>query len=134
MALAVGPSVIALSSTDFFSFQNLVFWNLFGFSVPEIHCKNQYLPHSESKSYQINSIKILLIEIFSNNTQGTFQFLSNFQLRFNLICSEKIIQYSRNFCTTRSKHCGTKAHAPLPPHLELFKDTKKNTIRSIPVQ
>jgi hypothetical protein len=26
--------------------------------------KNQYLPHSESKSYQINSIKPLLIKIF----------------------------------------------------------------------
>jgi len=26
--------------------------------------RNQYLPHSESKSYQINSIKSLLIKIF----------------------------------------------------------------------
>jgi hypothetical protein len=31
----------------------------------------------------------------SNNTKGTFQFLRNSQLRFNLIFSEEIIQYSR---------------------------------------
>jgi hypothetical protein len=34
VAFAVGPSV-TMSSTDF-SFQNLVFWNLFEFSVAEI--------------------------------------------------------------------------------------------------
>jgi hypothetical protein len=33
----------------------------------------------------------------SNNTKGTFQFLRNFQLQFNLIFSEEIIQYSRTF-------------------------------------
>jgi hypothetical protein len=33
----------------------------------------------------------------SNNTKGTFQFLLNFQLRFNLIFSDKIIQYLRTF-------------------------------------
>jgi hypothetical protein len=33
----------------------------------------------------------------SNNTKGTFQILLNFQLRFNLILSEEIIQYSRTF-------------------------------------
>jgi hypothetical protein len=33
----------------------------------------------------------------SNNTKGTFQFLQNFQLQFNLIFSEEIIQYSRTF-------------------------------------
>jgi len=31
----------------------------------------------------------------SNNTKGTFQFLRNFQLPFNLIVNEEIIQYSR---------------------------------------
>jgi hypothetical protein len=36
-------------------------------------------------------------EDLSNNTKGTFQFLQDFQLRFNLICSEEIIQYSRTF-------------------------------------
>ncbi len=51
VVFALRPSVTK-SSTDF-SFQNLVFWNLFEFSVAEI----TYLPHSESISDQINSIK-----------------------------------------------------------------------------
>jgi hypothetical protein len=51
VACAISPGVTTYS-TDF-SFQNLVFWNLFEFSVAEITLKNQYLPHSESKSYQI---------------------------------------------------------------------------------
>ncbi len=33
----------------------------------------------------------------SKNTKGTFQFLRNFQLRFNLIWMDEIIQYSRTF-------------------------------------
>jgi hypothetical protein len=45
VAFVVGPG-ITMSPTDF-SFQNLVFWNLFEFSAAE---KNQYLSHSESKS------------------------------------------------------------------------------------
>ncbi len=54
VACAVGPSV-TMFSIDF-SFQNLVFWNLFEFSAAEITSKS-ISPHSESKSYQINSIK-----------------------------------------------------------------------------
>jgi hypothetical protein len=38
MACAVGPSVTT-SSTDF-SFQKLVFWNLFEFSAAEINLKS----------------------------------------------------------------------------------------------
>jgi hypothetical protein len=33
----------------------------------------------------------------SNSTKGTLQLLRNFQLQFNLIFSEEIIQYSRTF-------------------------------------
>jgi len=55
VACVVGLSA-TMSLTDF-SFQNLVFWNLFEFSAAEINFKNQYFPHSESKSYQTNSIK-----------------------------------------------------------------------------
>jgi hypothetical protein len=55
VACAIGPST-ATFSTDF-SFQNLVFWNLFEFSAAKKSLKNQYLPHFESKYYQINSIK-----------------------------------------------------------------------------
>jgi hypothetical protein len=36
--------------------------------------KNKYLQYSESKSYQINSIKSCSSSL-SNNTKGTFQFL-----------------------------------------------------------
>jgi len=55
VACAVGPSVTT-SSTDF-SFQNLVFWGIYlNFQQQKSH-KNQSLPHSESKSYQIDSLK-----------------------------------------------------------------------------
>jgi hypothetical protein len=40
--------------------------------------KTQYLPHSESKSYQINLNPAH--QDLSNNTKGTFQFLQHFQL------------------------------------------------------
>jgi hypothetical protein len=70
--------------------------------------KNQYLPHSESKSYQINPAH----QHLSNNTKGTFQFLQNLQLRFNLIFSEEIIQYSRTFAP-QVQTPWDQAHAPL---------------------
>jgi hypothetical protein len=72
---------------------------------------NQYLPHSESKSYQINSIKSCSSRSL-NNTEGTFQFLQNFQLQCNLIYSEEIIQYSRTF-VSQVQTSWNQAHAPL---------------------
>jgi hypothetical protein len=36
-------------------------------------------------------------QVLSNNIKGKFQLLRNFQLRFNLVFNEKIIQYSRAF-------------------------------------
>jgi hypothetical protein len=48
----------------------------------------------------------------SKNTKGTFQFLRNFQLLFNLIFSEEIIQYSRTFALQVQKSWN-QAHAPL---------------------
>ncbi len=91
MACAVGPSVTTLSTN--FSFQNLVFGIYLNFQWKK-SLKNQYLPHSESKSYQINSINPAH-QGLSNSTKGTFQFLRNFQLKFNLIFTEEIIQYSK---------------------------------------
>ncbi len=44
----------------------------------------------------------------SNNTKGTFQFLWNCRLRFNLTFSDEIIQYSRTFAC-KSKCHGTKS-------------------------
>jgi hypothetical protein len=87
----VGPSVPTFS-TDF-SFQNLVFGIYLNFQQQK-SLKNQYLPHFESKSYQINSIN-LAHQGLSNNTKSTFQFLQNFQIQFNLIFNEEIIQYSK---------------------------------------
>jgi len=73
--------------------------------------QNQYLPHSESKSYETNSIKSSHQDL-SNNTKGTFQILRNFQLRSNLIFSEEIIQYSRTFAP-QVQTSWNQAHAPL---------------------
>ncbi len=42
--------------------------------------KSIYLPHSESKSYQIKIPLNPAHQDLSNNTKGTFQFLQNFQL------------------------------------------------------
>jgi hypothetical protein len=110
----------------FFSFQNLVFWNLFEFW-------NQCFPHSESKSYQINSIKSCSSRSFQqhqkahSNSSEIFSYdliWFNFQWRnhsiFKTVCtSSPNIIMEPNLCT--------------PPHQELSKDTK-NKIWSIPVR
>jgi hypothetical protein len=96
--------------TDF-SFQNLIFWNLFKFSTAEITLKSisptfwiQILPNKFPLNHAHQDL--------SNNTKGTFQFLQNFQLRFNLIFSEEIIQYSRTFAS-QVQTSSNQAHAPL---------------------
>jgi hypothetical protein len=101
---------VNLSSTDF-SFQNLVFWNLFEFSAAEMIKKSisltfwiQILPNK----FHLNPAH----QDFSNNTKGTFQSLHNFQLWFNLIYSEGIIQYSRAFAP-QVQTPWNRAHAPL---------------------
>ncbi len=48
----------------------------------------------------------------SNNTKGTFQFLQKFQLWFNSIFSEEIIQYSRTFAM-QVQTPWNQTHAPL---------------------
>jgi len=58
--------------------------------------RNQYLPHSESKSYQINSIKSCSSRSFQQH-QRHIPIPPKFQLRFDLISSEEIIWYSRTF-------------------------------------
>jgi hypothetical protein len=67
--------------------------------------KDQFLPHPESKSYQINAIK-------SSCSSRSFQQHKNFQLRLNLIFIEKIIQYSRTFAP-QVQISWNQAHAPL---------------------
>ncbi len=65
----------------------------------------------------------------SNNIKGTFQFLQNFQLRFNLTFSEEIIQYSRTFALQVQMSWNQSSRCT-PPRWKLSKDTK-NTIWSI---
>jgi hypothetical protein len=72
---------------------------------------NQYLPHSESKSYQIYSIKSYSSRSFQQY-QRTFEFPPKFQLGFILIFSEEIIQYSRTFAL-QVQTPWNHAHAPL---------------------
>ncbi len=76
------PSSVTTFSTDF-SFQNLVFGIYLNFQQQK-SLKDQYLPHSASKSYQINSI----------------------------IFSEEIIQYSRTFAL-QVQTLWNQANAPL---------------------
>ncbi len=73
--------------------------------------ENQYLPHSESKSYQINSIKSLLIKIFPSTPNAHFNSFDNLQLRFNFIFSEEIIQSSR--LLHRKSNCYEPSPSPL---------------------
>jgi hypothetical protein len=82
------PQLIFRSKTWFFGIYLNFQW--------QKSLKNQYLSHSESKSYQINSIKSSHQDIF-NNIKGTFQFLRNFLLWYNLFFNEEVIQYSRTF-------------------------------------
>jgi hypothetical protein len=87
--------LVQVFSTDF-SLQNLVFWNLFEFSAAEITFKiniSHILNPNLTTQIPLNPAH----QDLSNNTKGTFQFLRDFQLPFNLIFSEKIIQYSRTF-------------------------------------
>ncbi len=55
--------------------------------------ENHYLPHSKSKLTKYIPLNHAHQDVFKN-IKGTFEFLQNFQLQFNLIFSEEIIQYS----------------------------------------
>jgi hypothetical protein len=61
VACAFGPTSVTTFSTDF-SFQKTWFFGIYLNFQRQKSLKNQYLPHSESKSYQIKSI--VLIKIF----------------------------------------------------------------------
>jgi hypothetical protein len=98
-----------MSSTDF-SFQNLVFWNLFEFSIAKNHLKIN-ISHTLNPNLT-NSIPLNLAhQDLSKKTKGTFQFLRIFQLQFNLIFNEKIIQHSRTFAP-QVQTSWNQAHAP----------------------
>ncbi len=84
------------------------------------HLKNQYLPHFESKSYQINSIKSCSSRSFQQHQR---------HIPIPPKCSVK-----KSFNIQKLLHHKSKRREPnpcTPPHQELSKDTK-NTIWSIP--
>ncbi len=86
--------------------------------------KNQYLPHSESKSYQINSIKSCSSRSFQQH-QWHIPIPPNFQLWW------KDHSIFKNFCTASPN---VMEWSPCtPPCWGLSKDTK-NTIWSILVR
>ncbi len=122
VACAIGQSVTT-SSTDF-SFKTwfLEFiWILSGRNHLKINISHILNPNLLNPAHQD----------LSNNTKGTIQFLGNFQLQFNLIFSEEIIQYSRTFAP--QVQMPWKQSLCTPPRWELSKDTK-NEIWSILVQ
>ncbi len=124
VACAVGPNVIT-SLTDF-SFQNLVFGIYLNFQSQK-WLKNQYLPHSESKSYRINSIKSCSSRSFQQHQRHipipskiSAMILFNFQWKNHSIF--------KNFCTASPN---TMKPSPCtPPPRELINKTK-NVVWSI---
>ncbi len=97
------PQLIFPSKTWFFG----IYLNFQG----QKSLKNHYLSHFDSKSYQINSIKSCSSRSFPLH-QRHFQSILNFQLLFNLIFSEEIIQYSRTFAS-QVQRLRNQADAPL---------------------
>jgi hypothetical protein len=81
--------------------------------------ENQYLPHSESKSYQINSIKSCSSRSFQQHQRHI-----PIPLKFSV---KKIIQYSRTFAPQVQNAMEPSPCTPPPPPRELSKETK-NTI------
>jgi hypothetical protein len=94
------------------------------------HFKIQYLPHSESKSYQISSIKSSWSRSFQQHQRHipipkfSMTIYFNFQWRNHSIFKNFCIASPTNIMETRPCTC---------PHQELSEDTK-NAIWSIPVQ
>jgi hypothetical protein len=82
-------------------------------------------------SYIVNSnlTKKILINPthidLSNNTNCTFQFLLNFQLKFNLIFSEKIIDIQELL------HCKSKRHGMKPMHPSSSRAFQRNQERDL---
>ncbi len=123
---AVGPKCCYHILNWFFPSKAWFFRNLFEiFSSKNQFKKNQYLPHSESKSYQINSIK-------SCSSSRSFQQHHQrhipippwlvFSYDSILIFSEKIHSIFKNFCTASPNVMEPSTSSP--PHPELSNDTK----------
>jgi hypothetical protein len=137
VACAIGPSVTT-SSTDFFFFQNLVFF--FGEFIwifsKQKSLKNQYLPHFES---QILPNKFPLnpghrdLSNDNNNTKGTLQFFwkssattftSNFQSRNHSIFKELLPSKSK-------LHETNQANCETTPTLVSITTTKDEWVKKV---
>ncbi len=94
------PSSVTTFSTDF-SFQNVVFGNF----QQQKSLQNQCLPHSESKSYQINSIKSCSSKSFQQHQRHI-----PFPPKYSATKKSFNIQH---FLHRKSNCHGTKAYAPL---------------------
>ncbi len=109
VACAVGP-IVSTSSTDFFSFQNLVFLEFIWIFSGRNH--------------------------FKIDISCTFQILWNFQLWFHFILfyfifSEEIYSIFKNFGTVASPNImEPKAHGT-HPQWELSKDTKEHDLKHL---
>jgi len=95
VACAVGPSVTTFW-TDF-SFQNLVFLEFIWIFSSRNHFKINISLHSESKSYQINSIKSCSSRSFPPTPKAHSNSSETFRYDLIQFFSEEIIQYSRTF-------------------------------------
>jgi len=115
------PSSVTTSSTDFPS-KTWFFGIYFNFQRQK-SLLNQYLPHSKSKSYQINCIKSCSSRSFQQHQMHTPMILCNFQWRNHSIF-KKLYTASPN---------AMKPSQRTPPPKELSKETK-NTIWCILVQ
>jgi hypothetical protein len=115
------PQLSFPSKTWFFG----IYWNF----QQQKSLNNQYLSHSEFKSYQINPLNPAHQDL-SNSTKRTFQSLWSFQLQFNLVHWRNHSIF-KNFYTTSPNAMKPNRCTPSPQ--ELFKETT-NVIWSIPVQ
>jgi hypothetical protein len=91
--------------------------------------KNQYFPHTESKIYQINSIKFCSSRSFQQH-QRHVPIPSKFSARIQFNFQLRNHSIFKNFCT--ASPTVMKPSGCTPPPQELSKDTK-NVNWSIPV-
>jgi hypothetical protein len=113
--------VLTTSSTDF-SFQNLVFWNLFEFSASRNHVKiiiSHILNPNLTKQIPLSPAH----QDLSNNTKVRFQFLQNFQLRFDLISVKK------SFNIQELLHSKSKRHRTKPMHPSLSRAYQEHDLK-----
>jgi hypothetical protein len=74
--------------------------------------RNQYFPHFESKSYQINSIKSSASRSFQTTSKAHSNSFEIFSYDFPLIFNEKIFNI-QELWHRKSKRSWNQAHAPL---------------------